>query len=307
MDKFSKHPLYKKHNIDSAMSSLWDFYKTRFLTLFLVSFVMSLIIQYLSTLVNIGEFQTITDPMVMLEKMKDFILPMLIISVINLLFMTFLHYYVLYNPIDNANNIFKCAVKSLIYFVPYLIIIILLAFAGSFAIIIGLFALIIGAFFAVIYIMVLFLFILPLMMVEGPNIGHTISRTITLAHRNFWTNFGWTSVFIILLLVISVILSGLILLPFTGTFMKVFTNPQDASNLIALTTNPLFIILSALVNAVTFPLLPIFASILYLNGKAREEAPKEFSAVAEASGNVRVEDLYAKPYSDDHPDKPENN
>jgi hypothetical protein len=307
MDQFSSHPLYKKHNIDSAMSSLWDFYKRKFLPLFLVSFVMALIMQYLSTLVNIAELQTITDPVVLLEKMKDFILPMLIISVINLLFLTMLHYYVIYNPLNGDDNFFKCAFKSLRYFIPYMIIMVLLAFFGSFAILLGLIALIIGVFISAIYLMTIFLFILPVMMVEGSNIANTISRTITLAHRNFWSNFGWTAVFIIILLVISVILSGIILLPFTGTFMKAFVNPQEAANLVELTNNPLFIILSAVVNALTFPLLPIFASILYFNGKAREEVPLEITTVTDDFGKVRVEDLYAKPYSDDHPEKPENN
>ena len=50
MDQFSNHPLYRKHNIDSAMSSLWEFYKKKFLSLFLISFAMSLVIQYASTM-----------------------------------------------------------------------------------------------------------------------------------------------------------------------------------------------------------------------------------------------------------------
>jgi hypothetical protein len=51
--------------------------------------------------------------------------------------------------------------------------------------------------------------------------------------------------------------------------------------------------------------MPIFSAILYFNGRSRE------SEVATPVPNnepdrVRVEDLYAKPYSDDHPDNPEN-
>src|SRR5665647_952311 len=271
MDQFSSHPLYRKHNIDSAMSSLWEFYKNRFLSLFIMSLVMSLVIQYASTMVNVKELSSITDPMVLLEKIKGLLLPILIISLINLLFSTILQYYIIYNPVSTGNSIFISIVKSLKYYIPYLIIMVLLAFAGSIAIILGVFVLIIGAFFAMLYVMTLYLFILPIMMVEGINIGSTISRTIALTHRNFWSNIGWVAVFIIIMLVISVIFSSIVLLPFTGSFVKTIVNPEDATKLIDVTANPLFIILSAVVSALTLPLMPIFACILYFNGKAGED------------------------------------
>jgi len=212
------------------------------------------------------------------------------------LFTTILHSYVIFNPLDNENNIFRCIVKSVRYFIPYLMIMILLTIAGSFALFLGLIMLVIGAIFAAIYIMTLYLFILPIMMVEGPNIANTISRTLALAHRNFWSNLGWTAVFVIIILVITTILSGIILLPFTGTFFSAVRNPEEAANVMEITSKPLYVILSALLNALTLPLLPIFACILYFNGRAREE--QQFSnkpQVDENDGKIKVEDLYAKP------------
>ncbi|MCX6326851.1 MAG: hypothetical protein NT144_09445 [Bacteroidia bacterium] len=306
MDQFRKHPLYRRHDIDSAMSSLWEFYKKKFLSLFIVSLVMSFVMQYASTYINIKELQTVTDPMVMLEMLKGYIVPILIISVVNLLFTTILQYYIIYNPINSANNFFVCLLNSLKYFIPFLILMVLLAFAGSIAIVLGLFVLIVGVFFSILYIMTLYLFTLPVMMVEGANIGHTISRTLTLAHRKFWTNIGWVAVFVIILIVIYVILSGLVFLPFTGSYVKTILNPADASNLQDVTTNPIFTILSAIVSALTLPLMPIFASILYFNGIAGEEHGQTIIQVNPENDNVRVEDLYAKPYSDDHPENPEN-
>jgi len=306
MDQFSNHPLYRKHNIDSAMSSLWDFYKKRFLSLFIISFAMSLVIQYTSTLVNLQEFAAITDPMEMLGKVKELIAPILIISLVNLLFNAVLQYYVIYYPLDNKNNIFIAALKTLKYFIPYIIIMVLLAFAGSIAIVLGILLLIIGVFFSILYIMTLYLFILPIMMVEGADIRNTITRTITLAHRNFWSNLGWVAVFIIILVVISFISSGIILLPFTGNFIKTIVNPGDVSDIINMTKNPLFIILSAMAGALTLPLIPLFSCILYFNGKAREDLGPEVEAIDPENTRVKVEDLYAKPYSDDHPDNPEN-
>ena len=56
------------------------------------------------------------------------------------------------------------------------------------------------------------------MMIEDNSIIHTITRTFSLTHRNFWSNIGWVAVFIIIMIVISVILSAIILIPFTGVF-----------------------------------------------------------------------------------------
>ncbi len=308
MDQFRNHPLNQKYNIDSAVNSLWGFYKDNFLVLFLTSFVMSLITQYISSLLNINDLQNVTDPKEIIEKVKEFILPMIYLSLISLVFSVFIHYYVIYNPVDNKNNIIVSAIRSMRYFFPYLITIILLAFAGSIAIALGIFLFIIGAFFALIYVMTLYLIILPTMMIEGPDIGSTIKNTIRLVHRGFWSNLGWVSLFFIFLLVISVILSSIILLPFSGSFLKVLTNPGNAENMIELGKNPLYMILSAMGNSLTFPLLPIFATILYFNGKATEEDIQttiQGEPEDDIEKKVRVEDLYSKPLPENNPGNPD--
>jgi hypothetical protein len=305
MDQINKHPLYRNHNIDSAMSSIWDFYKQYFLPLFLISLVMSLAMQYAATFVNIKEFQTMTDPMQMLEKMKDYVVPFAIISILNLLFTAILQHYIIYKPLDSGNNIMVSVLKGLKYFIPYLIIMVLLTFVGGIAIVLGIFALVVGAFFALLYIMTIYMFILPILMIEDNSIGHTIQRSFSLMHRSFWPNLGWTAVFIIIIIVISLILSAIVLIPFTGGFLKSILNPQNATDVADITDKPLYIILSALAGALTLPLMPIFSCILYFNAVAREEE-KQVAAVPEPEDyKVKVEDLYAKPYSDDHPDNPE--
>ena len=305
MDQIKNHPLYRRHNIDSAMSSLWEFYKRMFLPLFLISLVMSFVMQYASTFIDMKELQNVTDPMVMLEKIRSYILPIILISILNLFFTTILMYYIIFKPLDSENNIFVSIVKSLKYFIPYLIIMVLLTFVGTIALVLGVLALVVGVFFSLLYVMTLYLFILPIMMVEETNIGDTIKRTISLTHRNFWPNIGWVAVFIIILIVVSVIFSGIILLPFSLSFVKSILNPSDASKVLDVTTNPLFIILSTIVNALTLPLMPVFACILYFNGKASEEPGNYIEQANPENERVRVEDLYAKPYADDHPDNPD--
>lgn len=271
MENISSHPLYRRHNLDSAMSSLWDFYKGRFVILFIFSIVISLIMQFISSSIDFSEVTYITDPEEMLSKMRDFIWPIIIVSLLNLLFTTILSYYIIYNPIDSEETIFVSSYKALKYFIPYLIIIILFAFFGSIALMLGLFALIIGIFFVALYMVTLYLFFLPVLMVEGTNIGHAISRSFKLTHKGFWSNIGWTAVFILILIVISLIFSMLIMIPFSGSFFKVFANPVEAADVTNFMTNPLYIILGALANAIVFPLLPIYGTILYFNGRAKEE------------------------------------
>jgi hypothetical protein len=294
MDQIKEHPLYRKHNIDSAMNALWEFYKSRFVALFLISLVMSLIQQYATVFIEFKDLQATNDIELILEKFKAMFVPLLILMVVSLLFTTILHYYVLHKPLYKECNIITCILRSLKYFIPYLIIIIILAFVGSIAILLGLLVLIVGVFFSAGYLMMISLFILPVMMVEDTNIGNSIGRTLKLSHANFWPNMGWTAVFLILMVIISIILSGIVLIPFAGSFIKTMANPQDTSMIMNLTKDPLFLFLSSAVNALTLPLIPIFAYILYFNGKAREE-DVPLPVYNDNNGRVRVEDLYAKP------------
>ena len=271
MDNFSSHPLYRKHDLDSAMNTLWKFYKDRFLVLFIASFIMSLGIQLFTLLFDFSDFLNTTDPMEMLGKLRGMIWPMVAISLVSLLCTTILHYYVIYNPVDSNITIFVSLYKSLRYYIPYIIIMVLFSVFASIAMLFGLMILIIGVVFAMIYVMTLFLFFMPILMVEGPDIANAISRTFSLAHRGFWSNIGWVAVFFVILIIATMILNTLIMLPFTGSFMKSLTNPEEAMSTMDFMKNPVYITLSALVSALYFPLIPILGTILYFNGKAREE------------------------------------
>ena len=271
MDQFSSHPLYREHDLDSAMSSLWKFYKERFLVLFFASFVMSLSIQFLTMTFDFSDFLNTTDPKEMLDKLREMIWPMIAISLASLLCTTILHYYVIYNPIDSNVTIFVSIYKSLKYYILFLIIMVFFSVFASVAMILGLMLLIIGVVFAMIYILTLFLFFMPVLMVEGPDIANAISRTFKLAHRGFWSNIGWVAIFFVILMIASMILNTLIMLPFTGSFLKSLTNPEEVMNTMDIMQNPVYVTLSALIGALYYPLIPILGTILYFNGKAREE------------------------------------
>jgi len=51
--------------------------------------------------------------------------------------------------------------------------------------------------------------------------------------------------------------------------------------------------------------MSIFSAILYLNGRAKEEDNVQNRFAGNEEKRVTVEDLYAKPYFDDHSDNSE--
>ncbi len=293
MEDIKTHPLYRKHDIDSALNSLWHFYKSHFVTLFIISAAMSLITQYISSTLNIQEFQQLamSDPAAALETMKrEFMVPIIIIMLISLVFTLVIQHYIIYRPLGMSFT--DSLVRSMKYFPAFLIMMILMAFLAAFAMIIGILALIIGVFFTALYALVIYLFILPVMMVEGPDIGNTISRSFGLAHKHFWSNMGWSAVMLILVIVISVVLSGIVALPFAGSLFKSVFN-KDTAAAVSIAKNPVFIILTGLVGALTTPVLPIFSCVLYFNARAREEDSTKI--VVSEEYKPTIDDLYSKP------------
>jgi hypothetical protein len=152
---------------------------------------------------------------------------------------------------------------------------ILFSVFASMAMVLGLMLLVIGVVFALVYVMTLYLFFMPVLMAEGPDIANAISRTFILAHRRFWSNIGWVAVFLLILIVVSMILNSVIMIPFTGSMLKSITKPEEALNAVSFIQNPVYIVLSSLVNALFYPLIPLLGTILYFNGRAREEAVSE--------------------------------
>lgn len=298
MDQIKNHPLYRRHNLDSAMNSFWNYYKSNFISLFLISLVMAAISQIISTMVDIRELQSMTDPAMILEKMKEYVVPAMIIMLVSAFMNIVLQHYIIFRPVDEENNILSSVLKAFRYYIPFLLIMIMFVVMGAIGMVLGVLALIIGAFFVALYLLTLYVFILPLLMIEGPDIGNTISRTFSLAHRNFWSNMGMVAVFMIIMIVVSIVLSSIIMIPFAGTFVKTIFNPE-AGAAMDVYTNPVFIILSSLAGALTIPVIPIISCILYFNGRAAEE--EENKPPVPHEWRPSVEDLYSRPEEEKGP------
>ena len=295
MIDFSKHPLNKKYDLDTALGSIWEFYKKWLVSLFVISFVFSLIITYISGRVNLSDVYSVTDPEEMMAILRSMIGPYALIILFSFLFSMILQYYIIRKPVDKDSNIISIGTTGIVkFFLPLLVLYILLSLFAMVAITLGIFILFVGALFAVIYVVLIAAFISPVLMIENRGIGETITTTISLAHKRFWPNIGWVVVFGIIVMVISLVLGAIIMIPFGGSFIKTIMNPENASEILTLTSKPSFIILNALANAVTMPLFPIFSLVLYFN--ARSDNVGEVISDNKSNddgGKVKIEDLYA--------------
>ena len=292
---YTKHPLNKRYDLDSALTSIWEFYKKWFGSLMLISFVFSLITSYLTGRINISEMYSVDEADEMMAILRSMIGPYLLIILFAFVFGLILHYYVIRKPVDPDSNIFSIGAKGIVkFFLPLLVLNIMLAVFAVFAVTFGILLLFIGALFATVYIVMIYAFISPVLMIEDKGIGDTLTTTIRLAHKHFWPNMGWVSIFIIILMVISFILGAIIMIPFGGSFIKTIINPENASGLLDMTSKPSFIILNAIVNALTMPLFPIFSLVLYFNSRSDNIGEVITDDSTGDNGNpVKIEDLYS--------------
>ncbi|MBE0674410.1 MAG: hypothetical protein IH591_07095 [Bacteroidales bacterium] len=272
MSNFTNHPLYRKHTLDSVMEQLWSFYKSHFAALFIISFIISLATTFFSLNIDTEKMMEMaTGDMAamreMFSQMARLMIPVLLIALFG---MVFLSYYVLKIPVHAADYL-KLLSGTFKYLLTYLIIVILFIPLASVAIVAGVLALIIGVLFSVIWLAALSAFILPLLMAEGNDITNAIIRSFRLLHRHFGSNIGWTAVIIVVMLIISLVVSGLAIIPFAGSFIQTMANPGEATHLIEMAKNPIYIVFSSALNALTLPVFPIFGFILYFNARAWEE------------------------------------
>lgn len=291
MYNYQNHPLAGASDLDSAMTRLWDFYKRYFVGMYIISFMLSLISAVFSASLDLTAIQTTTDPEEMLKMMKDMIVPYSLIVVVSLIFGVLMHAWILERPLGQENVVATTLRKSLQAFIPYLIVVIVMGIAGSIVTAVGLVLLVLPGLFAVFYVLTIAIFALPVTLVESRNAATVISRSFSLAHRNLWPNMGWVIVVLLIIIILSLVLSSLIMLPFTGSLLRSLTDPAEAGALLEMVKNPVYIVISSLTTALITPVLPILAFILYF----RNNVGQPVAVTTEEDENrVRVEDLYPK-------------
>jgi len=159
---------------------------------------------------------------------------------------------------------------------PYLLIILIVSIILTISMTIGLFLLIVGMFLALLYFGTIFLPVTPILIVEKEDPITTISRCFKLGHLDFWPTLGALIVISILLMVASMILSAITMAPFSMDAFKLL-NPntvlemiESGESLLSFMT-PGFVLVSSIASAITFPVIPIFAVLVFFKLKYKED------------------------------------
>jgi hypothetical protein len=231
------------------------------------------------------------DPQQVLEMMKGMVVPYSLLLIVTFVFGVLLHAWILERPLGQENTILRVLRSSLIALIPVLIVIIVFGIAGAMLTTIGLVLLVLPGLFAVLYISTVAIFLLPVTLIETRNPGSIISRSLSLAHNKFWPNIAWVLVLALIVIVIAIVIGGLVMLPFSGTFIKALADPGDATAMLEMAKNPLYIGLSAVATSLITPVFPILAFIMYFSNN--EENPAVMTA-SEDENKVKVEDLYPR-------------
>ncbi len=289
--KFNKHPLAGKNDIDSAFSSGWAFYKRWFLPMYSIAFIMALIVSVITKNIDLSVLQNTTDISEIMGSLKSMMGIYAITVFVSLFFNTLIQYFVVFRPMSDDFNLADAMVNVLVkYYLPLLIIYVILSLFAIIPILFGALLLFVGIFFALPYVLLFFAMAAPLMMIEGTRIDTSLSRLFKLVHNKFWPNMGWMSVYLVLIIFFSFIVGSLTMLPFTGSLLRSFSDPDAAIKVLEIAGNPAYIILNSLATALTAPVLPIFGLILYFNNsKAGSESntdeDKEKSLKTKNTGN----------------------
>jgi hypothetical protein len=289
MNNYQNHPLTGAVDLDSAFNKLWYFYKKYFTGLYIISVAGSLLSSMFISGLDLASLQTTTDPAEMLEMMKGFAGPYTLTLLVALVLSVLLHVWVLERPAGEANSSSALLKKSLIALVPYLVAMIIFGVMAMMLVSIGIVLLVLPGLFAIFYMATVGVFVMPVILTETRSPLEALTRSFKLAHKNLWPNIGWVIVVILILIVASLILGALVMLPFTGSFIKSIANPEEASAMFDMARNPVYIGLSALTSGLVTPVMPILAFLLYFRNRGDELAVE---VTTNDDNTVKVEDLY---------------
>lgn len=289
MNTYQNHPLAGAVDIDSAFNKLWYFYKKYFLGLYIISVAGSLVSSLFISGLDLTSLQTTTDPAEMLEKMKGFAGPYALALLVTLVLSVLLHTWVLERPAGDAGFTSALLKKSLVAFVPYLVAMIIFGVLTMMLVSIGIVLLVLPGLFAIFYMATAGLFVMPVTLAETRNPLEALTRSFRLTHKNLWANMGWVIVVLLILIVASLVLGAIVMLPFTGSFLRSMANPEEATAMLEMARNPVYIGLSALTGGLVTPVMPILAFLLNFRNRGEEVVVE---VTTDSDTTVKVEDLY---------------
>lgn len=289
MNTYQNHPLAGAVDIDSAFNKLWSFYKKYFVGLYIISVVGSLLTSMAVAGLDLASLQTTTDPEEMLKIMKGMAGPYALALLVSLVLGVLLHAWVLDRPAGEAGFTSALLRRSLVALVPYLAAMIIFGVLTMMLVSIGIVLLVLPGLFAIFYMATVGLFVMPVILAETRNPLEALTRSFRLTHKNLWANMGWVVVVILIMIVAAMVLGAIVMLPFTGSFIRSIANPEEAAAMLEMTRNPVYIGLSSLTGGLVTPVMPILAFLLYFRNRGEEVIVE---VTTDSDNAVKVEDLY---------------
>ncbi len=268
------HLFYKRSDVETIIVTTFQTYKKLFLPLFLYSFVGLLLIQALLFVTGFTGFFQNLDPQAMESPamISNFLRQMLWVILISLVAYAVLNVTLL-TYIERYGRNQSLAVTTVLgegvrkYFLHFLFFIVLATIMIAFGVMIGVFAIIIGAFVAALYLGTVLMSGGGVIVAENTNAFETIGRCFQLTHKNFWVAVGAMVLYILIMILISLILSAIIMIPFVFIFFQSVTSgDMSFAEMFQPATYGLgagMILLNAVTGAITYPLAAIFSMALY--------------------------------------------
>jgi hypothetical protein len=279
MIDLTKHSLYKPMEVDSMLSATFTIYFKKFLTMFIYSFVAVFIIQLIVYYLGFMDLYTVSDPDELLRNMPEIFKKMGIILAFSFIIYGFLNAFLVnyliksdLNPDTVVGEIFAESVKKFsVHMIFFLILSAIIIFVGVF---IGVFAIIIGIFVAMAYLGTIMMSGGAILVAEEKNAIETVSRAFSLTHKDFWSALGTVVLFVLIMLLVSIIMTALIAIPFVIMF---FGNLNETSSILEAFDLKMYdigiwsVVLNSIVAAITYPLYATLSVVLYFKLKYTED------------------------------------
>jgi len=280
MENYQNHPLYQSMDFEALFTQTFQIYKKHFGWLFLYSFLGIVLMSMLLFATNLKDsftYDFVNNPEQVGGLLGKLFLFLLVLFIGYSLLYLFIHYFIIYQYTDPEKSHFSLFVEAIKKFaLPYLLIILIIGIILTVSMTIGLFLLIVGMLVALLYFGTIFLPVTPILIVEKEDPIVTISRCFKLGHLDFWPTLGALIVISILIMVASMILSAIAMAPFSIDMFRLL-NPntvlemlESGESMLSFIT-PGFVLVSSIVNAITFPIIPIFAVLVYFKLKYKED------------------------------------
>ena len=279
MIDIKQHSLYKAMEVDSILANIFNIYLKKFWILFAFSFIGVFIIQMIFYYLGFFELMQIDDPEELLRTFSLLFKKVGIVSISSVVIYgilnSFLVSYLFNSDLDPKANAGEFFIESIskysVHMIFFLMLTILIFIAGAF---VGILALIIGLFVAMLYLGTVFMIGGAIVVAEEKNAIDTIGRCFNLTHKDFWPALGTFVLFILIMILISIVMSALVSIPFVIMFFENFRETGSILEAFSIQNYDIGIwavVISSITSAITYPLYAILSVVLYLKLKFTED------------------------------------